>query len=59
MSRALIVDSRTAMQAKFFLLASACVPIMKRNNTPQAYPAVRCSDAQTGGLLFWSCQNAL
>ena len=22
------------------------------NNTPQAYPAVRCGDAQTGGLLF-------
>jgi hypothetical protein len=22
------------------------------NNTPQAYPAVRCRDAQTGGLIF-------
>lgn len=26
----------------------------KSNNTPQAYSAVYCSDAQTGGLLIWS-----
>lgn len=26
--------------------------IITRNNTPQAYPAVRCGEAQTGGLLL-------
>lgn len=26
--------------------------IFGRNNTPQAYPAARCGEAQTGGLLF-------
>lgn len=30
-----------------------------RNNTPQAYPAVRCGDAQTGGLLLSGGCHAL
>lgn len=29
------------------------------NNTPQAYPAVRRGEAQTGGLLLWGLQHAL
>ena len=29
------------------------------NNTPQAYPAVRCRDAQTGGFIFLGGSNAL
>lgn len=29
------------------------------NNTPQAYPVVRCSDAQTGGLLIYGGCYAL
>lgn len=59
MSRALISNSQIANQAGFFLLAPVSVPIMDTNNTPQAYPAARCGDAQTGGLLFWGCQHAL
>lgn len=59
MSKALITDSQIANQAGFFLLALVSVPIIDINNTPQAYPAARCGDAQTGGLLFWGCQYAL
>lgn len=29
------------------------------NNTPQAYPAVRCGDAQTGGLIISDVGYAL
>ena len=32
--------------------------ILRGNNTPQAYPAVRCGDAQTGGLLFSGLTDA-
>lgn len=33
--------------------------IFRPNNTPQAYPAVRCGDAQTGGLIISGACNAL
>lgn len=33
--------------------------IIHPNNTPQAYPAVRCGDAQTGGLLISGAANAI
>lgn len=33
--------------------------IIIRNNTLQAYPAVHCSDAQTGGLLLSGVCHAL
>ena len=33
--------------------------IIAHNNTPQAYPTVRCGDAQTGGLLLSGVCHAL
>lgn len=36
----------------FFLCQPVWLRKIKRNNTPQAYPAVRCGEAQTGGLLL-------
>ena len=32
---------------------------MRLNNTPQAYPAVRCRDAQTGGFILFGARHAL
>lgn len=43
----------------FFWRKPARLRIMNSNNTPQAYPAVRCSDAQTGGLLLSGVCHAL
>lgn len=37
----------------------AWLRIIIHNNTPQAYPAVRCGDAQTGGLLLSGVCHAL
>jgi hypothetical protein len=33
--------------------------IFRPNNTPQAYPAVRCREAQTGGLIVSGACDAL
>lgn len=38
---------------------NSVVSIIAPNNTPQAYPAVRCGEAQTGGLLISGAANAL
>jgi hypothetical protein len=44
--------SDVRMQIRKALTSPALRPHNVANNTPQAYPAIRRGDAQTGGLLY-------
>lgn len=56
---ACLLSHITALEANFFLAQGQVLVYHPLNNTPQAYPVVRCSDAQTGGLLIYGGCYAL